>query len=142
MIRPATLADVRDILAVAEEQAARYPLKQDKSKMQSLITQAISSPKDYAWVDVDERGKLRAVIVAFTLENLWAQRKAGHVVLWWSNTPGKGANLLRRFATWVKSRRAIKVAGFSVDLDLPERTYQLMERLGFKRHGGAYLLYN
>jgi len=141
MIRPATLQDVTGILGIALGEVKRYPLRPDKDRMQKVIIETISAPSHLALVD-EEDGQIRAVLLAMSGDNLWAQRKFANVMLWWSDKPGSGAKLLRRFRDWVTSRRAVKVAGFAPDIDLDERTYKLMEHLGFQRSGGAYLLFN
>lgn len=141
MIRPATLADRGAILEIALEQATRYPLRPDLENMKALITDAISSAKHYCYV-VEHEGRVSGVLAGLTSNNLWAQRQNCNITLWVSKVPGAGAALLRGFRDWVKSRRAIKVAGMCPDLELDPRALQLAERIGFKRHGGAYLLYN
>ena len=55
---------------------------------------------------------------------------------------GGGAALLREFRNWIVPRRGVKVAGMSPDLDIDKRALQLAERIGFKKNGGAYLIYN
>lgn len=141
MIRPATLQDVSKILFIALGEAKAYPLRPDKDRMQKMIIEMISTKAHFSMVD-EEDGEIVAVLGAMVGDNMWAQRKFASVVLWWSKKPGRGAALLRRFKAWVKERRAIRVAGFAPDLDLEPRTLLLFEKLGFTRHGGAYLYYN
>ena len=141
MIRPATLTDVHQLLDISLDLAQMYPLRPDRDKMKAIIVQLISSKAHYLMVD-SEGNRIVAVLAALTGDNMWAQRKFSNVMLWWSEKPGAGVKLLRGYRDWIKSRRAIKVAGFAPDLDLDERTYALMERVGFKRRGGSYLLIN
>jgi hypothetical protein len=141
VIRPASLQDVNVILGVASVLSKQYPLRADRSKMNSVIVEMISNPSDFAIVD-EVNGRIRAVLLAFVGDNLWAERKFANVALWWSNKPGSGIALLRRFKEWVTSRRAIRIAGFAPDIDLDPRVYAIMERLGFEKAGGAYLLVN
>lgn len=141
-IRPATLSDRSAIFAIAREQSARYPeLKADVERMHGAITEAINSTKHFAWV-VEVNGKITGTLLGFTSPNLWAQRQNSSIPLWVSKTPGTGAALLRRFRDWVTPRRGIRVAGMCPDLDLDPRILKLAERIGFKKHGGAYLMYN
>lgn len=141
MIRPATLQDLPRILEVGKRLAELYPLKADDYKMRQLLTEAISSRGNFAMVDEFD-GKICAVLIGLVGDNLWAQRRFANIVLWWSNTAGSGAALLRKFKVWVVSRRAIKVAGLCPDIDLDDRVHSLLQRVGFKRSGGAYLLIN
>ncbi len=141
-IRSATLADRDAILLMAREEAKRYPrLKFDMQKTQALIIDAISAARHYALV-AEENGVVKGALLAFTSDNVWAQRKNCAVMFWVSAIPGAGATMLRQFRDWVKSRRAIRVAGFAPDVDLDPRVWKLAEKIGFERHGGAYLLYN
>lgn len=141
MLRSATLSDREAIIGLAKVQMERYPLRPDHSKIKELATEAISSPRHFAWV-VDVGGQIQGVLIGLTGDNLWAQRQNCNIALWVSDVPGQGAKLLRKFRDWVLSRRAIKVAGMCPDLELDSRILKLVERAGFSRQGGAYLLYN
>lgn len=140
-IRPATLADRKAVLALAYEQADKYPLKRDLRKMDALFTDVVSAARHYALV-AEEGGVVKGALLAFTSDNAWAQRQNCGIMFWVSKISGAGAAMLRQFRDWVKSRRAIKVAGFAPDVDLDPRVWVLADRIGFQRHGGAYLLYN
>lgn len=140
-IRPAALSDLDAILELANGQAARYPLRPDPVKMRQLAVEAISAARHFVWV-AEDQGSVCAILAGMTSSNLWAQRQNCNIVLWVSECPGAGAALLRRFRDWIKPRRGIKVAGMSPDLEIDPRALALAERVGFRRHGGAYLLYN
>ena len=143
IIRPATLHDLDSILEIAMQQTERYPeLKPNRVAMRKVGVHLISSARDYAMVGEDATGKVGAVLLAAVQDNTWAQRQHAAMLLWASRIPGGGSELLRAFRGWVLSRRAIKVAGMSPDIDLDWRILKLAERTGFKRHGGSYLLYN
>lgn len=139
MIRPATLADRQQIMGLLDPWYEHYPLRKDQSRVFSLLTEAISSAQHFVWVaeDTDVKG----VLIGLTSDNLWAQRKNCNIVAWISKIPGAGAALLREFRDFVKSRPAIKVAGACPDLDVDPRVWTLAERIGFKRRGGAYVLF-
>jgi hypothetical protein len=142
IVRPAEMSDKRDILALAKEQAARFPkLRMDIEKINDGIVNALLDSKSFVHV-VEDEGKVTGVIIALTTPNLWAQRACSTVVLWVSKTPGGGVALLRAFRGWIKARRAVKLGGISPNLDLDWRILKIMERAGFERHGGSYLLYN
>lgn len=143
IIRPATLADLNRIVDIAMEASLMYPrMRADKAKIKALGVDAISAARHYALVTERDDGYIDGVLIAFTTDNAWAQRQNAQVMLWVSRFPGSGAAMLRKFRDWVLSRRAIRVAGFAPDVDLDPRVLALAERIGFKRHGGAYLLYN
>ena len=131
-------------MGMAREEARKYGgLRMDVKKMHDGIIQAISSARHFCWVEVNDQDYAIGVLVGLTSENLWAQRKNCLVALWKTGTPGAGRKLLLAFKEWVQSRRAIRVAGFVSDSDhIDVRAYQLAERVGFRKCGGAYLLYN
>lgn len=144
MIRPATLADVEAIWRISLFETRKYrKLKPDADKIRKGIIQSISSARHFAWVSVDVHNDVQGVLIGLTSSNLWAQRKNCIVALWSSYIVGDGAMLLRELKRWVQSRRVIRVAGLVPDSEhIDRRVYNLAERIGFERCGGAYLLYN
>lgn len=143
MIRPATLADLNAILEIATRETARYPqLIASKKKLQALAVEAISSARNFCWVSCEDSGSVTGVLAGFSSENTWAERQNCLIMLWTAEIVGDGVKMLREFRQWLRNRRAIRVAGFAPDLDTDPRVWRLVERLGFKRNGGAYLLYN
>lgn len=141
-IRQAEMRDKREILVLAKEQAARFPkLRMDIEKINDCVVNAMLDNKSFIQV-VEDEGKVTGVIGAITTPNLWAQRSCSNVVIWVSKTPGGGVALLRSFKDWIKGRRAVKLGGISPNLDLDWRILKIMERTGFEKHGGSYLLYN
>ena len=142
IIRPAEMRDKREILVLAKEQTARFPkLRMDIEKLNDGIVTAMLDNNNFVHV-VENEGEVTGVIIAITAPNMWAQRSCSNVVLWVSKTPGGGVALLRAFRDWIKARRAVKLGGISPNLDLDRRILKIMERTGFERHGGSYLLYN
>lgn len=144
MIRPATLADIDAIFTLAVHEASMYSqLHIDGEKIRNGITQSISAAKHFAWVSVDEHNYPVGALIGLTSHNLWAQRQNCFVALWQADIPGEGRKLLQQFKQWVQSRRAIRVAGIVPDGNhIDWRAYALAERMGFKRHGAVFLLYN
>ena len=144
MIRPATLADMDSLFGIAVYEVRKYErLRLDVEKIKRGLRHVISSAKHFCWVCVDSQDRPNGVIVGIVNDNLWAQRQSCNIVLWVSDIPGDGVKLLRQLRDWIRSRRAIKVVGFAPDTDdIDPRVWQLAEMMGFKRYGGAYLLYN
>jgi RimJ/RimL family protein N-acetyltransferase len=143
MIRPATLADIEAIFGLALKDAQSYSmLKPDYKKMRKVIMMSISGANHFCWVSEND-GEVDGALIGLTSDNLWAQRKNCFVALWKSRKPGVGLKLLLAFKEWVQDRRGIRVAGFVPDSDhIDTRAYLLAERVGFRKCGGAYLLYN
>lgn len=144
MIRPAILADVDAIFTIAVYEAEQYErLRIDGKKIRNGITQAISSARHFAWVSVDKHNYPVGALIGLTSDNLWAQRRNCFVALWQADIPGEGRKLLKEFKAWVSSRRAIRVAGFVPDSEHCDwRAYALANRMGFKRNGGTFLIFN
>ncbi len=145
IIRPAILSDANAIIDIAMEQTSKYPcLRAERNKIKALVIDAVSAARHFAWVVERDNGHIDGALLAFTTNNAWAQRQNCAVLLWVCHrySAGGGVAMLREFRDWVLSRRAIKVAGFSPDVDLDPRVWMLAQRMGFKRSGGAYLLYN
>ena len=144
LIRPATLSDIYAIEGIAAIEALRYPeLKIDPVKVCHLITTSISSAQHFCWVSVNENNEVYGALVGVTSENMWAQRKNCIVALWTSKIVGDGIRLMREFLKWIDTRRIIRIAGIVPDNnEVDPRAWKLAERLGFCKHGGAYLLYN
>ena len=86
-------------------------------------------------------GAPTAAIVARVAGNLWATRKHAAILLWYSDTPGAGATLLRGFVRWFQEQKRMTLAGMISDCDIDPRVFRLMERIGFQRRGqGAWIL--
>lgn len=140
------MADHRWIFELAKQSAAEFhpQLRPDVGKILELVKEAIGDPKHYCRV-ARCAGEPRGLLVAFTAPCLWAQRTASHIVLWRAGLPGAGAALLRDYRRWVLQQPNLRVAGWHPDCQLGEsvgyRVGWLMERVGFKRYSGAYLMY-
>lgn len=143
MIRPATLADLNAINEIALIEAAKYNrLLADRKKIRAGITAAISSAKHFCWVS-EEDGRVNGALVALSSSNLWAQRDNCIVALWKACVVGDGRKMMKEFLKWVDTRRIIRVAGIVPDNNhVDPLVWSLAERLGFRKCGGAYLIYN
>jgi hypothetical protein len=143
MIRPATLADANAIFEIALIEASKYPkLLTDKDKIRKRITAAISAAKHFAWVSTED-GRVNGALVGISSDNLWAQRSNCFIALWKSVVAGDGRKMMKEFLKWVDARRIIRVAGVVPDSDhFDPLVWKLLERLGFRKCGGAYLIYN
>lgn len=143
-IRRATSKDARDIFEACKNVAqALYPeMKMDVEKVSDGVRLAIKDNTHFVWVSEDNEGKFAGALIALSGQNLWAQRKHAHVVFWVCSFRGDGAALLREFRKWVRATRAIRIAGLFPDCDIDERALVLAERIGFKKHGRAFLMLN
>lgn len=144
MIRAATLSDISAIKGIVAPELEKYPqLKADQQKISKLLTMAVSSAKHFCWVSVNDKDEVSGALVGITSENLWAQRQNCLIALWKAEIAGDGRKLLEEFKQWVRSRRAIRVAGFVPDSNqIDPRAYKLANRMGFQGCGGAHLLFN
>lgn len=134
MIRPATLADLPQIIDLSVESVSRDPLpvQIDREAMAAMGQQLIGNPAHFVWVaDVD--GRVTACVAAMVQPGFWFKRLQASVLLFYAREPGAGALLLRRFSRWVKARSGIKVAVFECEPGADARLLALLERLGFAR---------
>ena len=142
VIRPATLSDYNQVLRLVKEQLVQYDrLRPDYDKLKYMFNLLVSSKAHFAEVVEDDHGNVVGALMALTSDNLWATKKNCAVLYWSSTLKGTGVTLLRHFKTWLSTRPAIRVAGFSPDLDIDDRTWTLVEKLGFNRCGGSYIKY-
>ena len=142
IIRPATMQDFDAIYVLAAEQCARYVrIRMDRGRLRDTIRSAISAKQHCALVAVEGR-EIVGALGAFATANMWAQKQTCAIMLWVSKVAPAGVRLLRRFKVWLKPRRGIRVAGFAPDLDCHWTVWDIVEKLGFKKQGGCYLLYN
>ena len=143
MLRDMKASDRGVVAGWARKLAAeKYPfLRPDVEKINAVLQEAQLSNRHYARVRVDAQDVAGAVLIGATSEIFWAQRKHCAVVLWYSQLPGAGAELLRDFRQWVLDQRPIRAAGLQIDCEVDPRALKLADRIGFKQRGGAYLLY-
>lgn len=139
--RPAKLSDCPALVELSLQQARRLPaLRPDADKIKALLVDCISSANNYGWV-IEHNGKVQGALMAIVQDNVWAERKCAHVLLWSSTEPGGGILLLRRFRDWVRGRRAIKMAAMSPQVEWDARINSLLPRVGFVRHGGSFIYF-
>ena len=134
MIRPATIADLPQIIDLSVESVSRDPLpvQIDRVAMVVMGKQLIGNPSHFVWVAVVD-GRVTACVAAMVQPGFWFKKLQASVILFYAREPGAGALLLRRFSRWVKSRSGIKVAVFELEPNVDPRILALLERLGFAR---------
>ena len=134
MIRPATIADLPQIIDLSVESVSRDPLpvQIDRVAMVVMGKQLIGNPSHFVWVAVVD-GRVTACVAAMVQPGFWFRKLQASVILFYAREPGAGALLLRRFSRWVKSRSGIKLAVFECEPNVDPRILALLERLGFAR---------
>ena len=133
MIRAARFADLKAIVDLAVESVARDPLPVvvDPVAMRATAQSLIGHPSHFIWVsEID--GVVKACVAACVQAGFWFRGTQASVLLFFS-AGGEGAQLLVRFARWVKSRPAIKLAVFELEPSVDPRVDHLLRRLGFSR---------
>lgn len=139
MIRKLSVHDFNDVYSLINEQASRYQyLKPAKHLIRSLFTDCASNAQNFGRVSVVD-GKIVGVLCAISHSNLWAEKNSSSVMIWACNKSGDGVAMLREYRAWLDSRPVIRRGGFQFDLDVDSRILKVIDRLGFKRHGGCYL---
>lgn len=143
--RAPTVEDGPMLRAKAQIYAATmYPeLIPDIEKIHWLVRAATNESETHYAQVVGPLGSPQAALLARVENNVWAMRKSAAILLWYSEVPGAGAMLLRRFRDWVKAQKQVVIAGFAADwVQVDERPLLLAERIGFKRRGeGGYFLF-
>lgn len=111
-----------------------YPgLVIDPAKVRAVVVSCVSAPADFAWVAVDEGGKVVASVLATVHDMVFHERKQATVLQFWTEAPGAGAPLMRQFLRWARARRAIKSIVFTLECGADPRIGKLMHRLGLRQ---------
>lgn len=132
--RRAQLNDVPVIVELAMESVSRSPLpgvEPDPAAMADMARELVISQAHFIWVVDDADGRPVACVAAQVTPGWWFKKLQASVLMFYSRQPGAGIVLLRKFAHWVKSRPAIKLAVFSLEHDADPRIAKLLTRLGF-----------
>ncbi len=139
MIRKAVIADMPELLNIALEESKKYPyLSPNKESIARLITECISAGSNFGFVSV-LNGRIVGALFALSHKNIWAQKMSSTVMAWVCRESIDGVKLLLEYLKWVDDRPAIRRAGFQFDLEVDSRVIRVIDRLGFKKHGGCYL---
>ena len=131
--RKAKLEDVPAIVDIAVESVSRDPLPVKISRDAMADTaRTCLNPAHFMWV-AEQDGKVVASVAACVQPSFWFDKLQCSVLLYYTRVPGAGLPLLREFASWVKSRSAIKVAVMELEPSTDPRLVRYMKRLGFAR---------
>lgn len=131
--RKAKLEDVPAIVDIAVESVSRDPLPVKISRDAMADTaRTCLNPAHFMWV-AEQDGKVVASVAACVQPSFWFDKLQCSVLLYYTRVPGAGLPLLREFASWVKSRSAIKVAVMELEPSTDPRLVRYMKRLGFDR---------
>lgn len=134
MIRPAAPGDAAAIVELAVESVMKdpIPVRVDRERISAVVRECISSPAHFAWVS-EVKGKVVGAMGALSQPGFWFERQQCDVVMFYCREGNDGGLLIRRFARWVKSRPAIKMATFSLEPGADPRIADLVKKLGFAR---------
>jgi hypothetical protein len=133
VIRKALLGDIPAIISLAVESVSRDPLpvRIDEEAMRAMCVSLIGHPSHFVWVA--ELGGVVSCVGAQVSKGFWFRGTQASVLLFVSRHAGACVPLLRRYADWVKSRPAIKVAVFELEPTADPRLARVLYRFGFKR---------
>lgn len=143
MIRPLTTADCPQVRVRAETLAASmYPeLIADLQKTHLLLREMVGTTKHYARV-VGPAGEPQAALIARVQDNTWAMKRSAAMLLWYSDKPGAGLQLLQDFKLWVKEDDRIVLAGMTADWFGETSAVDVAKAMGFKQRGtGTYVYF-
>jgi hypothetical protein len=133
-IRKAVLSDIPAIVALAIESVSKdpIPVKNDEAAMAAMCRALIGHPSHFVWVS-EQGGRVVACVGAQVNRGFWFRGTQCSVLLFYTASPGGCVPLLRKFAEWVKSRPAIKIAVFELEEHADPRIAKFLGRLGFDR---------
>lgn len=107
-------------------------------KVYSMVTECISSSSNFAWL-AEKDGKIVGAVGALVHPMMFYEGSQATVVQFFCTSPGDGIKLLRKFMSWVESRRAIKMTCFSLEVNADPRIGKLLNRLGLSSELPVYI---
>ena len=139
MVRIATLRDVDVILGIARRFAKeQYPsLTFSENRTKTLLIEAISAAPHLVLVS-EKDNRISGVLSGMTYDTLWAERQTAIILLFYAEIPGDGANMLRGFLRWTKTRRTIRQIEININADVDARLGKWLQRLGFSATDTVY----
>jgi hypothetical protein len=141
IVRNAKPQDQKAIFKIAMLMTENYPgLKPDKEEINAIIRTAISAGKHFCRV-IEHESSVKAVLVCLVSKG-WSQRLGGNIVLWYSEVPGGGTELLRNMKSWMSDRRAVLAIGLIPDFDMGDKPINIAKKVGFVKQGSIYTLFN
>ena len=138
MVRNANIHDAPQILELLRREMARYPMKEDRQSAMLHLRNILSSKQHFAQVH-EAAGGIDGVLLAYTSDMLWAQRKSSEVVAWVAHTPMTGVMMFSNYSTWLLQRPGIKRA--VVVSDHEDYNLRGLRVFGFMRQGDVYMRY-
>jgi hypothetical protein len=132
--RQAKLFDIPSIVELAVESVSQNPLpvKISRAAMVETLEGIVGRPQHFCWVGVKD-GSIVSAVVAQTSFGFWFERQQCSVLMYYTRVKGGCFPLLRKFAQWVKSRPAIKIAVFELEPESDPRLSKALSKLGFAR---------
>jgi hypothetical protein len=135
VIRKAKIQDLDAIVELAIESVANdaLPVKVDRDAMIDMGRQLIGNPAHFVWV-AEKQGSITACVAALVQKGFWFKGLQASVILYYGKSSDAGAALLiKQFASWVKSRSAIKLAVVELEPKASQKLIRLYKKLGFTR---------
>lgn len=130
--RRATPHDIDGVTRLGLEALQRDPyptLRIDASKVREMARLVISGAGNYCHV-AEKDGKVVAAVSALIQPCMFYERQQANVVQFYTREPGAGLPLIRDFLRWARSRPAIKLIVFTLEVRADPRIGKLMKRLG------------
>lgn len=140
VIRRAVVRDVEQIVALAVEAVTRdpLPLKVARENMAAAARAVISDQGSFCWV-AERDGRIEACVAAEAGPGFWFHGQQASVLMFFTRRAGAGVALLREFARWVRSRPAIKLVVFALEVNADPRIGKLLRRLGFAHQSPQFI---
>lgn len=139
MVRDANIHDAPQILALLRREMTRYPLKEDRRSAMVHLRHLLTAKQHFAQVHITDDKVLDGVLLAYTSDMIWAQRKSSEVLAWVAHTPMTGVAMFSNYSTWLLQRPGIKRA--VVVSDHEDYNLRGLRVFGFIRQGDVYMRY-
>lgn len=133
MIRPATVLDSEQIIALAIEALSidPYPeLRINRRKVSLMVSKCLNSQSHFSWV-AEHDGRLTGVLGALVNDLPFHEGRCASVVMWYAKTPGDGVAMMREFVDWCEAKPSIVMRAYTGERGADPRIAPLLRRLGF-----------
>jgi hypothetical protein len=130
MIRPATGADIEQIIEIAIKvltDADQPGMTVNRLKVSTVVRRAIQSKRNFVWVSATD-GQVTGIIAATIDPDLFHDGYQANVLMWWGT---EGIELMRALVAWADAQDSVIMTCYSWQEGADERIRLLLKRLGF-----------
>lgn len=141
VIRRARPADIPGVAKLGINGLLSDPYEQlviDEQKVKDAARLVVSGAGNYCVV-ADRDGEIVGAVSALVHDCMFYERKQASVIQFFTTEPGAGAPLIRVFLRWARSRPAIKLITFTLEVRADPRIGKLLRRMGLTEALPVYM---